>query len=193
MKALQPNPPTSASKGGERLLRLRGRPRGDVVSIAFSVGAWATALGRDARTLKTKLHKAGVRTEPGQPITAMEIQKALLDEERQLKNRNLLADAQGKELDLKVKRGNVITTEVARAEVARTFGAMRNAILFIRAALPSRANPQSPATAKKAWDQLEAQYWPWMRGAIEGSSNPFPDPWASPTGQTVSEQPTEDQ
>jgi len=161
------------------------------VTIAYPVGAWATALGRDSRTLKTKLHKAGVRTEPGKPVTAMEIQKALLDEERQLKNRNLLADAQGKELELKVKKGTLITVEAVNAEIARTFGAVRQAIMFIRAALPSRANPTSPQVARRAWDQLEQQYWPWMRGAIEGEGKPFPDPWAESAGQPANQDSTE--
>jgi hypothetical protein len=189
MKAFQPKSAKQAKIGGVKLARPRGRPPGQRIAITYTVGAWATALGRDARTLTTKLHRAGIRTVPGQLVTAMEIAKALLDEERQLKNRNLLRDAEAKELDLKVKRGDLHPTAMVEEEIARTFGKVRDAILFIRAALPSRANPQDPQCARRAWDQLETQYWPWMRGAVNGSQQSFPDPWAEPEGQTENQEP----
>ena len=110
----------------------------------------ARAFGLDPETLKKRMEVAGHEIERGTEWDLKTLADAIhggtLERE---KIRLTRAEAELKEKELQVQRGDLITSEQAKAIIVETLGPMRAALTSWPAGLAARCNPSDPELARE--------------------------------------------
>jgi len=127
----------------------------DEREISASIGAWASALGKDPKTIQLRLKKREYRFEPHDKIPAQEIFKALMSDKDEALARIAAADADAKERENRVADGELM--ELPTIEKALWFDLLAPLRLELEQ-LPQiyagLCNPQDPQTAEKVLRQF---------------------------------------
>ena len=145
--------------------------------IQATLNEWAAELGKEARTLKTLLRKAGITSEPHEKLSPLQVVNALMGDERAEKIRNLKLDGDLKAAELATLEGRLMEPEVVTERINKALGLIRQAVLSGRAEVPPRANPQDHVTAMTAWSQWEERFFPFVReGMSSAGAVEFPTP-----------------
>ena len=110
----------------------------------------ARAFGIDPATLKKRLEAAGFELEAGKAWPVADLAAAIhggtLERE---KIRLTRAEAELKEKELQIQRGDLITSEQAKAIIVEVLGPVRAALTSWPAGLAARCNPSDPELARE--------------------------------------------
>lgn len=145
--------------------KAKGRKSG---ALEGTVDGWASALGRDRRTIEKGLVKVGLRFEPLRVYSAREIFSAMFGDKHAAEVRNLELDAREKEREEKIALCELVRMpEVEQSILERLVIPLTENLEGMATACSQLANPADPTTAHAVIDgYLERTLKPYLRSKL---------------------------
>ena len=144
-------------------------------TIKLSLNRAAFEFGVSKDTVARGLKAAGIETGSGKTYTIREVARAIGGDYKFARTREATLRGDLLALEKAQLEKRLVQPEVVTEEVNRAFSLVRQAILFGRAEIPPRANPQDHATARAAFDQWESRFFAYVRNGMDAAEPPaFP-------------------